>query len=228
MRVLSRIPSHEHGRVDDRVVAAPCMCWAWDAPRHPLNATIAGYRYWGCRCNACTPANRKVARQQRDARRGPAPEGATVMRRYRYRVDAMPAVRTAPIRVFDGCRLIHNAALLGLILLGLASAERAHRRGEWAVHDFFVVAAPGCGEEARASLDWLPDPSRAVLTAQGRGHRLRCRVRRRSRPGVRACRTSRAARRLSGRGAGSGRRCGSNHRIVDCDSAEHRRSARLV
>lgn len=76
--------------------------------RGPIQDT-AGYRYWGCRCDACAFANRTVARQRRDGRRGPAPEGPTVTRRYQYRIDATPAVRTALMRVFGGCRFIHNA-----------------------------------------------------------------------------------------------------------------------
>lgn len=73
------------------------------------HATRAGYRYWGCRCDACILANRTAAHHRRDARRGPAPEGPTVTRRYRYRIDTTPAVRAALMRVFGGCRFIHNA-----------------------------------------------------------------------------------------------------------------------
>ncbi|WP_454300996.1 hypothetical protein [Salana multivorans] len=55
--------------------------------------------------------------------------------------------------------------LTGLVLLGSASTAGRHRRDEWSDHDFFVIADPGRGARARASLDWLPDQDRIVLTA---------------------------------------------------------------
>lgn len=60
-------------------------------------------------------------------------------------------------------------ALNGLVLLGSASAAGAHRRDDWSDHDFFAIAAPGRGDEARASLAWLPDSDRIVLTAREGG-----------------------------------------------------------
>ena len=56
--------------------------------------------------------------------------------------------------------------LVGLILLGSASAEAAGRRDEWSDHDFFVLAAPGRGAELRENLTWLPDADRIVLLAR--------------------------------------------------------------
>jgi hypothetical protein len=56
--------------------------------------------------------------------------------------------------------------LIGLILLGSASAEGAARRDEWSDHDFFVLTAPGRGPELREDLGWLPDPDRIALLAR--------------------------------------------------------------
>ena len=60
-------------------------------------------------------------------------------------------------------------ALIGLVLLGSASAAGRGRRDEWSDHDFFAIAAPTRGDEARASLDWLPDRKRVLLTAREGG-----------------------------------------------------------
>lgn len=60
-------------------------------------------------------------------------------------------------------------ALIGLVLLGSASAAGRGRRDEWSDHDFFAIAAPTRGDEARASLDWLPDRERVLLTAREGG-----------------------------------------------------------
>lgn len=56
--------------------------------------------------------------------------------------------------------------LLGLVLLGSASRAGDHRRDEWSDHDFFAIAVPGRGDEARTALNWLPDAGRIVLTAR--------------------------------------------------------------
>lgn len=76
--------------------------------------------------------------------------------------------RDAFDRLTDG--LIEATAakdgVIGLVLLGSASETGARRRDEWSDHDFFLVAEPGRGMEARRSLDWLPDPHRIVTTAR--------------------------------------------------------------
>lgn len=74
------------------------------------------------------------------------------------RFERISAALASGVRNSDG--------LLGLVLLGSASDAGQHRRDEWSDHDFFVVAAPGRGGDARSALDWLPDPGRAVLTAR--------------------------------------------------------------
>lgn len=56
--------------------------------------------------------------------------------------------------------------LLGLVLLGSASNAGESRRDGWSDHDFFAIAAPGRGDEARTALNWLPDAGRVVLTAR--------------------------------------------------------------
>ena len=56
--------------------------------------------------------------------------------------------------------------LFGLVLLGSASDEAAHRRDEWSDHDFFALIEPGRGADVRRDLSWLPDQDRLVLTAR--------------------------------------------------------------
>ncbi|HEX5859983.1 MAG TPA: hypothetical protein VFY91_17880 [Microbacterium sp.] len=64
----------------------------------------------------------------------------------------------------DGVR--HRDGMFGLVLLGSASDEAAHRRDEWSDHDFFALTEPGRGPAVRPDLSWLPDQDRLVLTAR--------------------------------------------------------------
>ncbi|WP_396667805.1 hypothetical protein [Microbacterium sp. R86528] len=59
-----------------------------------------------------------------------------------------------------------SEALVGLVLLGSASDEAAHRRDEWSDHDFFAIIAPGRAGDVRPDLSWLPDSNRIALTAR--------------------------------------------------------------
>lgn len=72
--------------------------------------------------------------------------------------DALSAALTAGSRADD--------RLLGLVLLGSASESGRLRRDDWSDHDFFALAHPGRGAEARQSLEWLPDPASRVLVAR--------------------------------------------------------------
>lgn len=56
--------------------------------------------------------------------------------------------------------------LIGLVLLGSASDDAAHRRDEWSDHDFFALIADGRGQEVRPDLTWLPDQDRLAVTAR--------------------------------------------------------------
>jgi len=60
----------------------------------------------------------------------------------------------------------HTDGLVGLMLLGSASEQAAHRRDQWSDHDFFALAEPGAGARVRESLGWLPEQERIVLTAR--------------------------------------------------------------
>jgi hypothetical protein len=64
----------------------------------------------------------------------------------------------------DGVRA--RDGLIGLVLLGSASDEAAHRRDEWSDHDFFAIIEAGRGRDIRPDLSWLPDSDRLVLTAR--------------------------------------------------------------
>ncbi|MFT3889872.1 MAG: hypothetical protein QM713_17145 [Arachnia sp.] len=72
--------------------------------------------------------------------------------------DRLTAALVDAARTTDG--------VTGLVFLGSASEPGRHRRDEWSDHDFFLVAEPGRGAEARASLDWLPERDRVVMTAR--------------------------------------------------------------
>lgn len=74
------------------------------------------------------------------------------------RFEALSEGLAAGVRERDG--------LVGLVLLGSASAEAAGRRDEWSDHDFFALTAPGRGRDIRPDLSWLPDQDRLVLTAR--------------------------------------------------------------
>jgi len=67
-------------------------------------------------------------------------------------------------RLVDGVQ--SHPELVGLVLLGSASAEAADRRDEWSDHDFFALVAHGRGSAVRPDLSWLPDQDRLVLTAR--------------------------------------------------------------
>jgi hypothetical protein len=56
--------------------------------------------------------------------------------------------------------------LIGLVLLGSASEEAAHRRDEWSDHDFFALIADGRGAQVRPDLSWLPDQHDLAVTAR--------------------------------------------------------------
>lgn len=74
------------------------------------------------------------------------------------RFDALSAGLAEGVRGRDG--------MIGLVLLGSASAEASARRDEWSDHDFFAITSPGRGREIRPDLSWLPDQDRLVLTAR--------------------------------------------------------------
>lgn len=59
--------------------------------------------------------------------------------------------------------------LFGLVLLGSASEQAAHRRDEWSDHDFFALVDKGAGDRVRPGLAWLPEQERIVLTAREGG-----------------------------------------------------------
>ena len=74
------------------------------------------------------------------------------------RFDELSAGLASGVREREG--------LIGLVLLGSASEEAAHRRDEWSDHDFFALTEAGKGHEIRPDLSWLPDQERIVLTAR--------------------------------------------------------------
>lgn len=59
-----------------------------------------------------------------------------------------------------------HGGLIGLVLLGSASDEAAHRRDEWSDHDFFALIADGRGPEVRPDLSWLPEQEGLAVTAR--------------------------------------------------------------
>ena len=78
---------------------------------------------------------------------------------------------TTPARFDELSRGLADAArahddLVGIVLLGSASAAGAPRRDAWSDHDFFAITADGRGRALRPELGWLPDPERIVLTAR--------------------------------------------------------------
>lgn len=95
-------------------------------PKEPApesaHGTLSGYNYWKCRCEGCRSANRKASQDRLAQRRGLQTDDKTVLRRYKYRIDASPSSQARLVQVFGACRFVHNGFI--------AAARTAHASQE--------------------------------------------------------------------------------------------------